>query len=111
MALIAFGVLEYKGYKISDFILNKSLQLTIVGWIYGALLAIALYIKGGKTSVANLNMYALTNNRIYDFWQGRETNPRVGPLDVKFSFIRATLIGSVSYSAKKIRISIIKQGF
>lgn len=95
LTLIAFGAVEYKGYKISNFILENSLQLTIVGWIYAVILSIALYIKGGRTSVTNLNMHALTNNRIYDFWQGRETNPRVGPLDVKFVFLRVTLVGSI----------------
>ncbi|XP_051159041.1 delta(14)-sterol reductase TM7SF2 [Leptopilina boulardi] len=98
LILIAYGVAEYKGYQISNFILYNSVEFTLVGLIIGTILSIVLYIKGGRASVANLNIYASTNNHIYDFWQGRETNPRFGPLDIKFNFIRATLIGSIVVS-------------
>ncbi|XP_043477038.1 delta(14)-sterol reductase TM7SF2 [Leptopilina heterotoma] len=102
LVMIAYGVAEYKGYQISSFILNNSVEFTLVGLIYGTILSIVLYIKGGRASVANLNIHATTNNHIYDFWQGRETNPRFGPLDIKFNFIRATLIGSIIVSVAVI---------
>lgn len=102
LILIAYGAAEYQGYKMSNFILNNSVEFTLVGLIYGIILSIVLYIKGGRASVANLNIYGTTNNHIYDFWQGRETNPRFGSLDIKFNFIRATLIGSIVVSVAVI---------
>lgn len=80
---------------IIDYILNNIVQLSISGWIVGIILALGLYIKAGKASVANLNIYASTNSKIYNFWQGREINPRIGTLDIKLLLIRASLIGTV----------------
>ena len=93
VTLIGYG--EYKGYKIHDFVLNSCLQLSIAGWILGTLLAAGLYLKAGRMPVSTLNLYGSTNNIVYDFWQGREVNPRVGPLDFKFLVFRAGMIGTV----------------
>jgi len=80
---------------VSDYILNNIVQLSVNGWIVGTILAIGLYIKAGKAPVINLNIYASTNSKIYNFWQGREINPRIGALDIKLLLIRASLIGTV----------------
>lgn len=93
--LIIFGLCVYMNIPISDYILNNIVQLSVNGWIVGTILAIGLYIKAGKAPVVNLNIYASTNSKIYNFWQGREINPRIGALDIKLLLIRASLIGTV----------------
>ena len=91
LSITAFGASIYYKYDISSFIIKKSLPLTVIGYIYGVLLAIALYIKASRVTVSHLNMYGATNNIIYDFWQGREVNPRIGPLDIKIMLFRFIL--------------------
>ncbi|XP_011504313.1 PREDICTED: delta(14)-sterol reductase isoform X2 [Ceratosolen solmsi marchali] len=95
LSLIIFGGFVYKGYNISDFLIKNSLSLSVAGLTYGILLAVALYVKGGRMPVSNLNIYGSTNNIIYDFWQGREINPRLGPLDFKLILLRCALIGTI----------------
>jgi hypothetical protein len=92
---MTFGGFVYRGYNISDFLIKNSLSLSVAGLTYGILLALVLYIKGGRVPVSNLNIYGSTNNIIYDFWQGREINPRIGPLDFKIILLRCALIGTV----------------
>ncbi|XP_071642688.1 delta(14)-sterol reductase TM7SF2 isoform X3 [Temnothorax longispinosus] len=95
VTLMIIGLCLYMNIPISDYILNNIMQLSISGWIVGTFLAMALYIKAGKASVANLNIYASTNSKIYNFWQGREINPRIGTLDIKLLLIRASLTGTL----------------
>lgn len=78
--------------------MDNMLQLTVCGWIYALILAVGMYLKARKAPVANLNIYGSSHSFIYDFWQGREVNPRLGPLDFKFVIMRCGVIGSVSYS-------------
>ncbi|XP_036149126.1 delta(14)-sterol reductase TM7SF2 [Monomorium pharaonis] len=95
ITVIGLGLCIYMNIPISDYILNNIVQLSISGWIVGTILAVGLYIKAGKVSVINLNIYASTNSKIYNFWQGREINPRIGTLDIKLLLIRASLIGTL----------------
>ncbi|XP_015610469.1 delta(14)-sterol reductase [Cephus cinctus] len=110
LSLSLLGISEYNDYGISEFILQNSLQLSISGWILGAFLALVLYIKGGRASVAVLNMYASTDNVIYDFWQGREINPRFGPLDFKMILCRTGVIGALIINSIMIVKSIEESG-
>lgn len=95
MTILIFGLCTYMNVPVSDYILNNIVQFSISGWIVGTILAVGLYIKASKTSVFNLNIYASTNSKIYNFWQGREINPRIGALDIKLLLIRVSLIGTV----------------
>ncbi|XP_029177423.1 delta(14)-sterol reductase [Nylanderia fulva] len=95
LAITIFGLCIYKNISISDFILDNIVQLSVSGWLVGTFLALGLYIKAGKAPLANLNIYASTKSRIYNFWQGREINPRIGALDIKLLLIRASLIGTL----------------
>lgn len=85
----------YKNILVSDYILDNIVQLSVSAWLVGTFLALGLYIKAGKAPLANLNIYASTKSKIYNFWQGREINPRIGALDIKLLLIRASLIGTV----------------
>ncbi|XP_034950405.1 delta(14)-sterol reductase TM7SF2 [Chelonus insularis] len=93
--MVAIGVGEYHGYKVFDYILRSTFKFTIGGWIIGTILAIGLYIRGGKIPVSNTNIYASTGNFIYDFWQGRVVNPRIGKLDIKMVLIRTSIIATI----------------
>lgn len=96
LLLIAYGIGEYYSYNISDWIIKSVLKLAMSGLIFGIFLSILLYVKAGRTSVAALNIYGSTGNFIYDFWQGREINPRFGKFDFKMVLTRTGLIGTVS---------------
>jgi len=76
--------------------LSNIVQLSISGWILGTILAFGLYIKAERAPIANLNIYASTNSKIYNFWQGREINPRIGTLDIKLLLIRTSAVGTVT---------------
>ncbi|XP_018306413.1 delta(14)-sterol reductase isoform X1 [Mycetomoellerius zeteki] len=95
VAIIGLGLCVYMNIPVSEYILNNIVQLSVSGWIVGTILALGLYIKAGKAPVINLNLYASTNSKIYNFWQGREINPRFGTLDIKLLLIRASLIGTL----------------
>ncbi|XP_015120862.1 delta(14)-sterol reductase [Diachasma alloeum] len=97
ICLAGMAICEYHfNYRVSDYILRSILQLAVSGWIIATILAIMLYIKAGRAPVAALNIYGSTNNLIYDFWQGREINPRIGGrLDIKTVLIRSAIIGAL----------------
>ncbi|KAG5320585.1 LBR protein, partial [Acromyrmex heyeri] len=95
VAMVGLGLCVYLNIPVSEYILNNIVQLSVSGWIVGTILALGLYIKAGKAPVINLNIYASTNSKIYNFWQGREINPRIGTLDIKLLLIRASLIGTL----------------
>lgn len=95
LSLAILSICVYKKLKLHDFILENSLQLSTSGWILGTIIAIFLYIKANKAPVACLNICASTNSIIYNFWQGREINPRLGSLDIKIILLRASVIGLV----------------
>lgn len=111
LTLSILAICEYNSYRINDFILNSCLQLSVSGWLLGTVIATGLYLKGGRVSVVALNMYGSTNNIIYDFWQGREINPRIGFLDVKLLLLRAGIVGTVNiiflHSSKIIKLQLL----
>jgi len=86
----------YKDIRVDDYILTNVVQLSISGWILGTILALGLYVKAERAPIANLNIYASTNSKIYNFWQGREINPRIGTLDIKLLLMRTSAIGTVT---------------
>jgi len=96
LTIVAFIVCVYKDIRIDDYILSNIVQLSVSGWILGTILAFGLYIKAERAPIANLNIYASTNSKIYNFWQGREINPRIGTLDIKLLLIRTSAVGTVT---------------
>lgn len=98
LSIIIFAACIYNEIKITDFILQNNIQFSIIGWILGIILSILLFIKGGRASIANLNIHGSTNSMIYNFWQGREINPRIGPVDFKINLFRTSMITIVIIS-------------
>ncbi|KZC06192.1 Lamin-B receptor [Dufourea novaeangliae] len=122
LSLIVFIVCVYNEFNITDLIIENFVQFSISGWLLGVILSVLLFIKGSKAPVANLNMHGSTNSRIYNFWQGKETNPRIGALDVKINIFRSAMIAMMlinltivikaieeaeSYSVEHINISVL----
>ncbi|XP_076234062.1 lamin B receptor [Calliopsis andreniformis] len=95
LSLIIFVTCVYKEFEITDIIVENYVQFSISGWILGVILSLMLFIKAGKAPVANLNIHGSTNSRIYNFWQGREINPRIGPLDIKMNLFRTAMIAII----------------
>ncbi|XP_076638714.1 lamin B receptor [Colletes latitarsis] len=95
LSLIIFIICIYKEFEFSDFIIQNYVQLSISGWVIGVILSLLLFVKGGKAPVANLNIHGSTNSVIYNFWQGREINPRIGSLDVKINIFRTAMIAMI----------------
>lgn len=96
LSVAGYAGATYYGYNVGDYLLKKSVPLITASLIYATVFAIVLYIKGGRVPVSYLNVYGSTNSRIYDFWQGREVNPRFFKLfDVKMIYFRTALIGLV----------------
>ncbi|XP_017758730.1 PREDICTED: lamin-B receptor [Eufriesea mexicana] len=92
LSIIIFFACMYTEFDIIDLILQNHIQFAISGWIIGIILSLLLFIKGGRAPIANLNIHGSTNSVIYNFWQGREINPRIGPVDFKINLFRTSMI-------------------
>ncbi|KAM6166037.1 delta(14)-sterol reductase LBR [Erethizon dorsatum] len=70
-------------------------QLALAAMVFTAILSVYLYTRACKARGAELSP-ASCGNAIYDFFIGRELNPRVGSFDLKyFCELRPGLIGWV----------------
>ncbi|CAH6721666.1 delta(14)-sterol reductase [[Candida] jaroonii] len=74
------------------FIYDHQLQLTLVSIIFSFVLAVFVYVmsffpnlkkNGVNTNEKILALGGNTGNFIYDWFMGRELNPRIGPVDIK----------------------------
>ncbi|XP_017877864.1 delta(14)-sterol reductase isoform X2 [Ceratina calcarata] len=108
LSIIVFVACTYKEFKIADFIINNYVQFSVSGWIIGVILSLLLFIKGGKAPIANLNIHGSTKSVIYNFWQGREINPRMGQVDFKINLFRTSMIATVLINLSIILKSIEK---
>lgn len=89
--------LEYFNVPVIDFILKRYFQLVISSIIFGILIAIYLYVRSFFVPISALNPYAISNSKIYNFWIGREINPRAfHRIDIKLYMMRLFFIGMVS---------------
>ncbi|XP_076762650.1 lamin B receptor isoform X3 [Xylocopa sonorina] len=95
LSSIIFAACIYQEFELGDLIVDNYLQFSISGWFLGLILSLLLFIKGGRAPVANLNIYGSTNSVIYNFWQGREINPRIGPIDFKIILFRTSMITTI----------------
>ncbi|CAG5127396.1 unnamed protein product [Candidula unifasciata] len=77
-------------------VIDKFIPLLTSAIIFSFILSIFLYVKSRYASPSKLAPGGNTGNVIYDFFIGRELNPRIGPLDLKFFCeLRPGLIGWV----------------
>jgi hypothetical protein len=95
ITMTILGILRYFEYPVT-IIADKYVQFVVTGLIYAYLHAVLLYIRGRRAHIIAQNRFAVTGSHIYDFWMGREVNPRIGPFDVKVCLLRIGMIGMVS---------------
>nr|XP_034177107.1 delta(14)-sterol reductase TM7SF2 isoform X2 [Osmia lignaria] len=122
LSLFVLIMCIYQDIKVTDFIIENCVQLSISGWIIGTILSVLLFLKSDNAPIANLNIHGSTNSTIYNFWQGREINPRIGPIDFKLCLFRSSLIAVIlvnlsiviktveeaeSYSLEHLNVSVL----
>ena len=91
---ILFAVAWYLDIPVT-FVYNNYLALATSAIVFSAILSIFLYIKSFNDG-AILAEGGNTGNVVYDFFIGRELNPRIGLFDLKvFCEMRPGLIGWV----------------
>lgn len=75
-------------------IADEFLAFVLGACIISVVLSVFLYAFSFRSSNVLLALGGNTGSAIYDFWVGRELNPRIGELDLKFMFeLRPGLIG------------------
>ncbi|XP_021923962.1 delta(14)-sterol reductase isoform X2 [Zootermopsis nevadensis] len=99
------AVLKYFKFTVT-IIADKYIQFFVTGLVYAYILALLLYIRGGRAHIVAQNPFAMTGSFIYDFWMGREVNPRIGPFDVKVGLYRTGIIGMIVVNAALILKSL-----
>lgn len=83
-ALSVIVVLHLIGYKVTVFP-EKGVSYVTASAIFGLILSTILFYKGKNPKYPNPGV---RNKLLYDFWVGREINPRFGNLDTKFALLQ-----------------------
>jgi len=97
VTMVAVGILEYLGYIHLSFIFHHFVAFITSAILISFILSFYLYVtsfmpKNGKKKL--LAKGGNTGNPIYDFFIGRELNPRIFSFDLKvFCELRPGLIG------------------
>ncbi|KAJ1148757.1 hypothetical protein NDU88_001583 [Pleurodeles waltl] len=96
LSSVAIAVALY--FKINLlYVYDHFLQFAVSATILSLLLSIYLYIRSQKKADDELSLGGNSGNFIYDFFIGRELNPRIGTFDLKyFCELRPGLIGWVT---------------
>uniref|UniRef100_A0A8C8VNP2 Delta(14)-sterol reductase LBR n=1 Tax=Pelusios castaneus TaxID=367368 RepID=A0A8C8VNP2_9SAUR len=115
MPLVSGRILEYRINGFYAFVLTAAavgtslyceielhylydhfLQFAVSAAIFSVLLSIYLYVRSLKAPKEELSPGGNSGNFVYDFFVGRELNPRIGNFDLKyFCELRPGLIGWV----------------
>uniref|UniRef100_A0A672Y8Y1 Delta(14)-sterol reductase LBR n=1 Tax=Sphaeramia orbicularis TaxID=375764 RepID=A0A672Y8Y1_9TELE len=91
-ALVAVAAV-YQGIDLT-YIHSNFLQLSVATFLISVLLSIYLYIRSRYVSADQLALGGNSGNVVYDFFKGRELNPRIKNFDLKFFCeMRPGLIG------------------
>lgn len=76
------------------FLADLFVPLMLGAIIISTVMSVALYLMSFRSSQVLLAAGGNSGNPLYDFWIGRELNPRIGQLDLKFMCeLRPGLIG------------------
>ncbi|KAK3732989.1 hypothetical protein RRG08_002595 [Elysia crispata] len=95
VSLAGLGVAVYLKLPVTK-VVDKFFKLMTVATIFSIICSKCLYLSSHFVSSKKLAPGGNTGNIIYDFFIGRELNPRIGPLDLKFFCeLRPGLIGWV----------------
>ncbi|KAJ7341021.1 hypothetical protein JRQ81_004673 [Phrynocephalus forsythii] len=93
LTAIAVGICLYFEMEL-QYIYDHFLQFAVCATVFSFLLSIYLYARALHASEKELSPGGNSGNIIYDFFMGRELNPRIGNFDLKyFCELRPGLIG------------------
>ncbi|XP_056010272.1 delta(14)-sterol reductase LBR-like [Ostrea edulis] len=90
--LLGLVVAFIVGLPINALIQNM-LQLLTAGILACLLLSCVSYLCAAQVEDWKLNPKGNTGHAFYDWFIGRELNPRIGPIDVKYVIFRSGIIG------------------
>lgn len=95
ITIIMFAILVLLGFPVT-YVYEKFLALATSSIIFSMVLSIFLYLRSLTVPKEQLAQGGNSGIFIYDFFIGRELNPRIGPVDLKFFCeLRPGLIGWV----------------
>ncbi|XP_005110968.1 delta(14)-sterol reductase TM7SF2 [Aplysia californica] len=95
ITLLTLGAAVYFKCPVT-LVVDKFFKYMTAAVLFSFTLSICLYVSSFLVNKKKLASTGTTGNHIYDFFIGRELNPRIGPLDLKFFFeLRPGLIGWV----------------
>ncbi|KAL8185507.1 UNVERIFIED_CONTAM: hypothetical protein K2H54_054269 [Gekko kuhli] len=95
LTTVALGICLYFEMELY-YLYNHFLLFAISATVFSVILSSYLYVRSLKSSEEELSLGGNSGNIIYDFFMGRELNPRIGSFDLKyFCELRPGLIGWV----------------
>lgn len=80
-----FAVLTYLPYPLTD-VLDVFLQLSVTAVQFAFIVGVILYIRSRYRRANELSEGGNSGNLVYDFFAGRELNPRIRNFDLKTFF-------------------------
>ncbi|XP_040920814.1 delta(14)-sterol reductase LBR isoform X2 [Toxotes jaculatrix] len=90
---VAVAAAVYQGVDLT-YIHSRFLQLAVASFLIAALLSVYLYVRSRYAAPEQLALGGSSGNMVYDFFKGRELNPRIKDFDLKFFCeMRPGLIG------------------
>ncbi|KAM6964810.1 delta(14)-sterol reductase LBR [Aplochiton taeniatus] len=93
LSALAVGVAMHQEVDLT-YIHSHFLQLTAVTFLLAVLLSVFLYVRARRAPLDQLASGGSSGYVVYDFWKGRELNPRIKNFDLKFFCeMRPGLIG------------------
>ncbi|XP_033846295.1 delta(14)-sterol reductase LBR [Periophthalmus magnuspinnatus] len=93
VSTIAVGAAVYQGVDLT-YIHSHFLQLALAALLISFLLSVYLYARSRSAPTDQLALGGNSGNVLYDFFKGRELNPRIKNFDLKFFCeMRPGLIG------------------
>lgn len=105
---VGVALAVHQGVDLS-YIHSHFLQLAVASFLVSLLLSIYLYVRSGHAPAQLRALGGDSGSLMYDFFKGRELNPRVGNFDLKFFCeMRPGLIGwcviNVAMAISEMRI-------
>ncbi|XP_071334607.1 delta(14)-sterol reductase LBR isoform X2 [Trachinotus anak] len=93
VSAVAVAAAVYQGVDLT-YIHSHFLQLTMATFLISILLSVYLYVRSRYAPTEQLALGGNSGNVVYDFFKGRELNPRIKDFDLKFFCeMRPGLIG------------------
>ncbi|XP_056219380.1 delta(14)-sterol reductase LBR isoform X1 [Seriola aureovittata] len=93
VSAVAVAVAVHQGVDLT-YIHSHFLQLAVATFLISVLLSVYLYVRSRYAPTEKLALGGNSGNVVYDFFKGRELNPRIKDFDLKFFCeMRPGLIG------------------